>query len=69
MKTNLIPLSDYVEAHTQGLVAQEIGCSQGAIALALKSGREIYVLTNKDGEVLGAKEKLQDWRTFPSKTQ
>lgn len=44
-----IPLADYVADHSQREAGQILGCTQANVNLAIKAGREIYIVQKPDG--------------------
>lgn len=56
-----VHLSEYAKSVGQERVAVALGVRQGAISKAIRSGRDIFVIIQKDGSVKG-----EEVRPFPS---
>ncbi len=59
-----IPLSEYVKLNGQANAARLVGVHQTAISKALRSGRQIFLIRQKDGSY-----KAEECRPFPSQKQ
>ncbi|SFU28359.1 Cro/CI family transcriptional regulator [Xenorhabdus koppenhoeferi] len=59
-----IPLSEYVKLNGQAKTAGLVGVHQTAISKALRSGRKIFLIRQKDGTY-----KAEECRPFPSQKQ
>ncbi|HGJ5865516.1 hypothetical protein CBG25_12390 [Arsenophonus sp. ENCA] len=56
-----IPLSDYLKENSQEKAANLIGVHQTAISKAIRTGRKIFLIPNKDGRFTAEEHK-----PFPS---
>ncbi|MFS1583928.1 MAG: Cro/CI family transcriptional regulator [Candidatus Arsenophonus phytopathogenicus] len=56
-----IPLSDYLKENSQEKAANLIGVHQTAISKAIRTGRKIFLIPNKDGRFTADEHK-----PFPS---
>lgn len=56
-----IPLSEFAEGKGQTQAARLLGLTQGALNKALRVGREIYVIEQRDGSFTA-----EELRPFPS---
>lgn len=52
-----ITLKDYVEEHSQTAAGVALGMTQGAIWQALRGERDIYIVVDSCGKVVGSYEK------------
>jgi hypothetical protein len=52
-----ITLKDYVEEHSQTAAGAALGMTQGAIWQALRGKRDIYIVVDSCGKVVGSYEK------------
>ncbi|QQE90453.1 Cro/CI family transcriptional regulator [Azotobacter chroococcum] len=57
-------LSEFVTSLGQAKAAELLGITQGAVSKALRVGREIYVVRNRDGSYTA-----HEMRPFPSQAK
>lgn len=62
-----IPLSEFSEEKGQTQAAKLLGLTQGALNKALRVGREIYVIEQRDGSFTA--EELRPFPSQPPRSQ